>query len=278
MEKLKSKNGITMTETLAGYEIIRQGIFDYGDYMEDSTDADRAQLPPQYLIINIGLPGVSKPNEIDISVYPKKLHIKAAIHNFDIPLPFEILSEEDYSAKWKAPIITLQVKVKPPKVKQYTKEDAARFAGFEVVSTEELPELPETEVIVQNGQMTVSQTEGESQPKPAQFYMSVDEAVVTVVLYVAHAVEDSINIEGNHISVKNATGQVYEVDINPPFPLKTVPHITVTPLNVKLMYTENLEEAQEDAPNEEENSNRLAGMKSDPTYELQNTFIWELEP
>lgn len=44
------------------------------------------------------------------------------------------------------------------------------------------------------------------------------------------------------------------------------------------MQTENLEGAQEDVPIEEKNSNRLAGMKSDPYYELQNTIIWESEP
>ncbi|EAY14009.1 hypothetical protein TVAG_478340 [Trichomonas vaginalis G3] len=278
MEKLRSKNGVIMTDTLAGYEIVRQGIFDYGDYMEDSTDADRAQLPPRNLLLHIGLPGVTDYKTIDLSVLPKKAHIKAGIHNFDIPLPFEVLLD-DMNAKWKAPILTVQLKVKPPPVKKYTKEDVAKFAGFEVLSEEQIPELPETEVIVQNGQMSVTKKEGENPPKPAQFYMSVDEAVVTVVLYFARAVEDSIKIEGNHISVSNESGQLYEVDINPPFPLKTLPHITITPIQVRLMYTENLNdkpETEEKEPTEE--VKRLTDMKSDPTYELQNAFIWELEP
>ena len=283
---LRSKNGITITSTLAGYEIVRQGVFDYANYMEDMTDADRAQLLPQFLLVRAMLPGVTSPKDIDIDVYPLKVHIKAGVHNFDIPLPFEILNDEDYSAKWKDMAITLQLKVKPPKV-NLTKEDISKFAGITLVDEKEIEETPDTEEIVDQGVMKVTEEteEGTKEQKTlaAKYYLSVDEKVVTVMLHVPYADAETLKIEGNDISIKSKKGQLYQVTINPPFPLTTAPHINVTPLYVKLIFTEDLEENEgdENAENNEENpqdGTKLKDLKSNPGYQLRNKYIWEMEP
>lgn len=279
MSKNFKSHGITITPTLAGYEIIRQGLFDYANYTEDMTDADRAQLIPQFLVIRAALPGVTSAKDIDMDVYPKKVHIKAGVHDFDIPLPFEVINDEDYSAKWAGTYITLNLKVKPPPKPKLTKEEIANFAGIELVDEKFIEETPDTEEVVDSGNMKVVDEESgkEQKTKEAMYYLSVDEKVVTVMLHVPYADEETLKIDGNNIYIKNKKGQSFEVTINPPFPLTTVPHVTVAPLYVKLIFTEDLEEEKTEEEEKKEEGTPLKDMKSNPGYQLQNRYIFELE-
>lgn len=276
---IRTKNGFMLIpETGAGYQIIRQGVFDYGNYLESMTDADRAALVPQFLEIHIALPNVPSPKDIDISVLPFEVQIKAAMHNFNISLPFEVLSEEDYSAKWKSPIITLRLRVKPPPLPKVPLED--NFMGIKLIEETNvsplIEETEETEEVIAEGEMKgISETGEPMEVKPAKFAMTVDEKILTVILYVSHAVESTLKVENNVISVKNKKGQEYSVEINPPFPLKTAPHIISNPVNMKLIFTEELEEKKKDTNQEDEK--REEQKIPDPGYELTNTFIFELE-
>ena len=69
---LKTKNGITLTSTLAGYEIIRQGVFDYANYMEDITPAEelsKLNVPRETIFVQrdrgMGRPTKRERREID---------------------------------------------------------------------------------------------------------------------------------------------------------------------------------------------------------------------
>lgn len=269
-----AKNGVKMVPTGAGYWIVRQGVFDYSNYLEDITDEDRATMLPQFLEISIALPLVNSPNDIDITVLPKEVSVKATIHDFIIPLPFEIFHEEDYKANWKAPVITLTVKVKPPP-KQKEKLDF-RQLGIEVLDETVVDEIPETEELVEQGDVQLVEEDLSGEPtKTAKFAMLVDEKVCTILIYVPFSDPDSVVVEDNKISLKNKKNQNFELEVHPPFPLLTKPHVVWNPVNLKLIFTENLEEENKEEEDIAEKSKE--DMQSNPAYELQNPFIFQLE-
>jgi len=267
MKNLKSKNGITLSDTGAGWEIIRQGVFDYADYMEGPQEMGNEMKIARNLIINIGLPGISKANDIDISVLPKIVKVKARIHDFEIPLPFEVDTAQDYKASWASPIIKLTLAVKSP--------DILVRKPFVAPTTNE--EEEEQEITFNEEKMEdVAATKNEdiTEIKKAKFNLSVDEKVVTIILYVAYADVDSLRINDNRISICNKKGQEYEAYINPPFPLTSVRHVSANPVNVRLIFTEDLEPLQPDI----QPKHPLDDITADPQFEFKNKYVFELEP
>lgn len=277
---LKSKNGLNMTDTLAGWEIVKRGNFDMGDYLEGYNDPDK-KLPTD-LLIRIALPGVDDPSTINAEVHIRSVHIKAGIHNFSIPLPYEVIVNDDYSAKWKAPLLTLDIKVKQEKKIRrpfllHQEEEEENDKGLEQIS-EPQQEVPSNVVYE-----AFKDPETDEKPKiqtiqKMQFHMTTEDKVVTIVLYVPRADENTLVIDDNFISIETKSGQLYQAEIKPPFPLKSDPIIKSNPVSTTLIFIEKDEsevhsqESQENAPHQPEID------LSNGIPPLKNVYIYELEP
>jgi hypothetical protein len=108
-----------------------------------------------------------------------------------------------------------------------------------------------------------------------KFSLTTEEKVVTVVLYVPRAREETLTIEDNVISVATKTGQLYQARIAPPFPLLSKPVVRANPVMVYLIFIE----GNDEAPLQEEGPAPLEPFNlEDEIPPLMNPYIYELEP
>jgi hypothetical protein len=110
--------------------------------------------------------------------------------------------------------------------------------------------------------------------KEAKFTLTVEEQVVTVVLYVPRAQEDTLVIADNVISIQARGGQPYQATINPPFPLRSKPIVKINPVMLYLIFVEREDEEPDTAPPEPEPEFDLA----EEIPPLRNPYIFDLEP
>lgn len=271
---------MTLIETGAGYRITQVGDFDYADHFEGYQD-DKPRRPRE-LVVEIILPGVPNPGDIDAEVNSKSVVVKSpgsfrgipVHHNFTIPLPFEVLTNVEYSASFGEQVLTLRLKVKPEKVNRvpFQVKEEPPSDPEDVDNNDEQQEIVEALAEVQAEAL---KEPTEKVVKKAKFSLTTEERVVTVVLYVPRAREDTLRIVDNHISVETRDGQTYECDINPPFPLRSVPVTRTNPVTMYLIFVERDETAEPAAPAPDaapaENTAELE------THELQNPHIFELD-
>ena len=277
---------MTIVETGAGYRITQVGDFDYADHFEAYHD-DRPRRPRE-LVLEIILPGLTDPSAIDAEVNVKSVVVKApgvfqgrnVKHNFTIPLPFEVLTNIEYSASFAQQVLTLKLKVKQIKVErkpfQVKEEQNSESDGEEKNDNQE--EIVDALKEVQQEALKEDRDEkkgGEKVIKQAKFSLTTEEKVVTVVLYVPRAKEDSLRIDGNHISVETKDGQIYECDINPPFPLKSVPVMRTNPVTMYLIFVEKEDEEKPVQKQEEEKIEEI--LEQETVRELQNPYIYDLD-
>ena len=276
---IKSKNGLNLTDTLAGWEIIKKGTFDYGDHLEGYSDPDKKL--PSSLIIHIALPGVNNPNTIDAEVHNKSVHIRALIHNFSIPLPYEVVVNDDYSAKWKPPLLTLEIKVKQEKKirRPFLIHEEEEEINDKNLETDNEPQQEVPPDIVYEA---FKDPNSDEKPKvqtiqKMQFNMTTEDKVVTIVLYVPRAVESTLVVDDNYISIETKSGQLYQAEIKPPFPLKSDPIIKCNPVSTTLIFIEDDDEEKSVESNEiKQNDVDMEIPEKLPP--MKNKFIYELEP
>ncbi|KAK8888033.1 hypothetical protein M9Y10_039093 [Tritrichomonas musculus] len=276
---IKSKNGLNLTDTLAGWEIIKKGNFDYGDHLEGYSDPDKKL--PSSLIIHIALPGVNDPSTIDAEVHNKSVHIKALIHNFSIPLPYEVVVNDDYSAKWKPPLLTLEIKVKQEKKIRrpfliHEEEEEIDDKNLETFNE------PQQEVPPDVVYEAFKDPNSDEKPKvqtiqKMQYNMTTEDKVVTIVLYVPRAVESTLVVDDNYISIETKNGQLYQAEIKPPFPLKSDPVIKCNPVSTTLIFIETDEE-EKPAENVDDKKKEEDMAIPEELPPMKNKFIYELEP
>ncbi|KAH0793855.1 hypothetical protein GPJ56_002277 [Histomonas meleagridis] len=274
----ENKNpGITLTETGAGYDITQIGNFEYSDYLE-GYHRDRIKRPKE-LSIRMVLPGVLDPGTIDIQVFEKEVKVKCRksenssvfIHDFSIPLPYEVMTNTDYSASWSQMVLTLKVRVKPEKIER---------KPFHIENKEpsddeqEVPQSVIKEAVRMNedSPSTVNNVK-ELKPKIAKFNLTQEEKVITVSLYVPRAQEETLIVENNHISVHTKDGQIYEANLNLPFTLRSKPIIKANPVTLYLIFIENDEESENESTEESQTPEETTDE-----IKLKNPFIYELEP
>lgn len=274
-----SKPVMTLIETGAGYRITQVGDFDYADHFEGYHD-DKPRRPRE-LVVEIILPGVPSPSDIDAEVNTKSVAVKApgvfrgvsVRHDFSIPLPFEVLTNVEYSASFAEQVLTLRLKVKPEKVQRIpfqVKEEPPSDHESDPEPEDDQHEIVEALAEVQAAAL---KQPTEKVVKQAKFSLTTEERVVTVVLYVPRALEDTLRISGNHISVDTRDGQTYECDINPPFPLQSVPVTRTNPVTMYLIFVEGNKPQDEPAPAQE----AAPEPADDISGELQNPHIFELD-
>ena len=267
-----SKPVMTIVETGAGYRITQVRDFEYSDHFEGYHD-DKPKIARE-LIVEVILPGVTDPGVIDAEVMPREVRIKApgsfrakvVKHDFAIPLPFEVLTNVEYSASFSEQVLTLRLKVRP----QAVERKPFRLAEPEPVDSSD-DEVPAPEPAKEEPKREKNPAQGPVDVKEARFSLTTEEKVVTIVLYVARAVEDTLRIDGNHIEVATKDGTIYQCDVNPPFPLKSKPVMKTNPVSIYLVFVEGDDEPEPEAPVDEE---PVEGQ----TMELRNPLIFELEP
>jgi hypothetical protein len=274
-----TKPVMTLVETGAGYRVTQVGLFDYADHFE-AYQPDTPKVPIEF-ILEIILPGVSDPSKIDANVLPKSVSIKApgnfrgraVLHNFKIPLSHEVQSHLDYRATWGEQLLTLRLKVKEPSVirKPFVAPEVAKSdsgsddeAVIEAIQEVQAEALATSETRVDGAVQEV---------KEAKFALTVEDQVVTVVLYVPRAIEETLVIEDGVISIQAKGGQLYRAAIEPPFPLRSRPIVKINPVMVYLIFVEREVEAEPEQPAPEPEID--FGEEIPP---LQNPFIFELEP
>ena len=278
---MRSKNGLNLTDTLAGWEIIKRGAFDMGDYLEGYSDPDK-KLPSE-LIIKIALPLVNDPSTIDAEVHKKSVHIKAGIHNFSIPLPYEVVVDEEYNAKWKMPLLTLEIKVKQQEKVRIPFRINNDFEEEDIKEDLELSTEPQQEVPPDIVYEAFKDPNSEEKPKvqtvqKMQFNLTTEDKVVTIVMYVPRAVPETLNVDNNYISIETKNGQLYQAEINPPFPLKSDPIIKSNPVSTTLIFIESDEESKPQEAVVEEQKKDDDMTIPDVLPALKNRMIYELEP
>lgn len=269
------------TPSNAGWYITRVGQFDYGDHLENEDVLEKDQLPKE-LRVCILLPGITDPNAINLDVVPRSVNVHAKspafIHHFSIPLPFEVVTNADLKASWNAKnyILTLTLPVKAPKKirKQFIEpedqkedEDEVPKSKFEEVSTE----------VAQTETKEKEKKKSKTNPiKEANFLLTTEEKVATVVLYIPKIDTETIIIEkGSEIFFSDRNGQKYHASLNPQFPLISVPIMKQVGFHLTLIFIE-----EEEKPEQPEES-KVEDTKSEDSVNLpmilKNKYIFELE-
>lgn len=273
-----------MTPSKAGWYITRVGQFDYGDHLENDELIEKDQLPKELRVIMM-LPGITDPNVIDLQVVPRSVNVRAKsplfIHNFSIPLPFEVVTNAELKASWNAKNyqLTLTLLVKAPhKVRKQFIEPGQEHE-------EEEPEKPTSKIEELSSEVTTEQTEKkpvekkkkDNTIKEANFLLTFEEKVVTVVLYVPKIETETIRIEnGIELFFTDRAGQQYHAALNPPYPLHSVPIMKPVGFHLTLIFIEEEEKPEEqEEPKEEE---KKPGIPEDLPMILKNKYIFELEP
>jgi hypothetical protein len=274
-----TKPVMTLVETGAGYRITQIGLFDYADHFEAYVP-DTPKRPTE-LVLEIILPGVEDPSQIDATVLPKSVQIKApghfrgrsVRHNFKINLPCEVQSHLDYSASWGQQLLTLRLKAEElrvvkrpfinpaPAKSDSDSDDHAIVEAIEEIRAEAIaaPEAAPESVV--------------TEVKEAKFALTVEDEVVTVVLYVPRAKEETLLVEDGVISIQAKGGQWYRAAVNSPLPLRSTPIVKINPVMVYLIFVE-----RETEPAPEEPEPEPEPELGDEIPPLRNPFIFDLEP
>ncbi|OHT16279.1 hypothetical protein TRFO_13284 [Tritrichomonas foetus] len=199
-------------------------------------------------------------------------------------MPYEVVVDEEYNARWNAPLLSLEIKVEQEKKvrKPFHIVESPDFEEEEDTKNLELVKDEQEEVPSKIVYEAFKNPESGETPKiqtvqKMPFNLTTEDKVVTVVLYVPRAIEDTLNIDDNFISIETKNGQLYQAEINPPFPLKSNPIIKSNPVSTTLIFIET--EEDEKAPEPEEEKKQEVDMTlPDVIPDLKNPLIYELEP
>jgi hypothetical protein len=250
--------------------------------MADHFEAYHPDTPrrPVELVLEIILPGVPDPGQIDAEVLPKTVSIRApgsfrgrpVLHSLLIPLPFNVQTNVDYSASWGQQLLTLRLRVRQPAITRRpfelhetpdSDDDTPAVQALEEIAAEAAAPAP-----------AAASDPGPQVVKEMKFSLTTEEKVVTIVLYVPRAREETLAIEDNVISITTKNGQLHRARIEPPFPLLSKPVIKANPVMVYLIFIEGDDERpQEEGPAPLEPFNL-----EDEIPPLKNPYIFELEP
>ena len=276
--------GLTLTKYGAGFRVIRRGRFELINHLEGQEDYDP---PPTELVVEIVLPGVKDPNTIDLNVTSKEVMVRYIPNHpetdFTISLPFKVNTKIDLQAKWikgeEANLLQLTLPV-IPEIRKY--EPRPVFDMQPIDEPEETPnqdnshiqEIPNTETQSQTKSKKKLKAEKPKDPIELQPQITVDEKVVTVVLYKPNLNADSLKIINQKFTIFDKSGQEYFGEFQTPFELHSTPKIQANSGFVRLFFIESEEKAEEEQ--QEEEVPILEGLLT--IEQLENPFIFEIEP
>lgn len=267
-------SGLTLTKYGAGFRVIRRGQFNILNHLEGQENIDP---PPSELVVEMVLPGVKDPNSIGLEVTSKEVQVQYIPGHpetdFKISLPFKVNTKADLQAKWikgdPANLLQLTLPV-IPEIQKYDPQPV-----FSVTPIDDPPQL-------QNIPSKPNQ-EPESQPKnvppkdPITIHpqITIDEKVVTVVLYQPNLNPETLKIENQKFSIFDKTGQEFLGEFQTPFELHSSPKIQANSGFIRLFFVE----SEDSIHKEEESKPELPIIEGLLTIDqLENPFVFELEP
>lgn len=275
--------GLTLTKYGAGFRVIRRGRFELINHLEGLEDYDP---PPTELVVEIVLPGVKDPNTIDLNVTSKEVIVRYLPNHpetdFTISLPFKVNTKVDLQAKWikgeEANLLQLTLPV-IPEIRKY--EPKPVFNMSPIDDPEETSNIDNSHIQeIQNTQTEAPKKSKLKAEKPKldpieiKPQITVDEKVVTVVLYQPNLNADSLKITSQKFTILDKSGQEYFGELQTPFELHSSPKIQANSGFIRLFFIET-----DDKPEEEEKKEEVPILEGLLTIEqLENPFIFEIEP